>query len=58
MSGLSILKRAECQSVKILGLDDLPHQDDDNHVEKVRAVIHGNHRLTVQEVADDVANSV
>ena len=26
MSGLSVLKRAECRSVKIPGLDDLPHQ--------------------------------
>ena len=26
MSDLSVLKRAECQSVKIPGLDDLPHQ--------------------------------
>jgi len=26
MSGLSFLKRAEFQSVKIPGLDDLPHQ--------------------------------
>ena len=26
VSGLSVLKRAECRSVKIPGLDDLPHQ--------------------------------
>jgi hypothetical protein len=26
MSGLSVFKRAECRSVKIPGLDDLPHQ--------------------------------
>jgi len=26
MSGLSSLKRAECRSVKIPGLDKLPHQ--------------------------------
>ena len=26
MSGLSVLKRAECRSVKIPGLDDIPHQ--------------------------------
>ena len=26
----------------------------DNHVERVRAVIHGNRRLTVREVADEV----
>jgi len=26
----------------------------DDHVEKVRAVIRGNHRLTVREVADEV----
>ena len=27
MSGLSVLKRAECLSVKIPGLDDLPHHE-------------------------------
>jgi hypothetical protein len=26
MSGLSVLKRAECRSVKMPGQDDLPHQ--------------------------------
>jgi hypothetical protein len=26
VSGLSVLKRAECRSVKVQGLDDLPHQ--------------------------------
>jgi len=29
-----------------------------NHVERVRAVIRGNHRLTVQEVADEVGISI
>ena len=29
----------------------------DNHVKRVRAVIHGNRRLTVREVADEVGNS-
>ena len=31
---------------------------DDNHVERVRAVIRGNRRLTVQEVADEVGISI
>ena len=30
----------------------------DDHVEKVRAVIHGNRRLTVREVADEVGISI
>jgi len=30
----------------------------DNHVKRVRAVIHGNRRLTVQEVADEVGISI
>ena len=56
MSGLSILKRAECQSVKIPGLDDLPHQQ--MTISRVHAVIHGNHCLTVQEVADEVGINI
>jgi len=56
MSGLSILKRAECWSVKIPGLDDIPHYHD--HVERVCTVIRGNHHLTVQEVADEVGISI
>jgi len=31
---------------------------DDDHVERVRAVIHGNRRLTVREVADEVGISI
>ena len=31
---------------------------DNDHVERVRAVIHGNHRLTVREVADKVGISI
>jgi hypothetical protein len=30
----------------------------DDHVGKVRAVIRGNHRLTVREVADEVGVSI
>ena len=30
----------------------------DDHVERVRAVIRGNRRLTVREVADDVGTSI
>jgi len=58
MSGLSVLKRAECRSVKIAGLDDLPTSTNDDHVEIVRAVIRGNRRLTVREVADEVGISI
>jgi transposase len=31
---------------------------DDDHIERVRAVIRGNRRLTVQEVADEVGISI
>jgi len=31
---------------------------DDDHVEKVRAVIRGNRRLTIREVADEVGISI
>ena len=51
------LKRAECRSVKIPGLDDLPHQQITT-VSRVCAVIRGNRRLTVREVADEVGISI
>jgi len=56
MSGLSALKRAECRSVKIPGPDDLPHQQTTT-MSRVHAVIRGNRRLTVREVADEVGIS-
>jgi len=57
MSGLSILKRAECQLVKIPGLDNLLHKQATN-ISTVCAVIRGNCRLTFQEVADEVGISI
>jgi hypothetical protein len=56
MSGLSILKRAECQLVKIPGLDNLPHQQTTTMFSD-RAVVDGN-SLTDREVADEVGNSI
>jgi hypothetical protein len=56
MSGLSILKRAECWSVKIPGLDDLLHQT--MTMSRVCAVINGNHHLTVQAIADRMGISI
>jgi hypothetical protein len=56
MSGLSILKRAESQLVKIPGLDNLPHQQTTTMLRDC-AVVHGN-SLTVREVADEVGNSI
>jgi len=59
MSGLSVLKRTECRSVSE---DPRPGQPststNDNHVARVHAVILGNRRLTVQEVADEVGISI
>ena len=49
-------KRAECHSVKIPGLDDLPHQQ--MTISRVHAVIHGNRRLTIREVADKVGINI
>ena len=43
------LKRAECRSVKVPGLDELSTSTNDHHVERVRAVIRRNRRLTVRE---------
>jgi len=63
MSSLSVLKREECRSL-FPGLDELPHQQTifhinrDYHVEKFRAVIRGNSRLIVREVADEVGISI
>ena len=57
MSGLSVLKRAECQSVKIPGLDDLPHQQTMTMSTEF-VLIHGNRHLTVREVADEVGISI
>jgi len=57
MSGLSVLKRA------VLVSEDLrpgrpSTSTDDDHVERVRAVIRGNHRLTIREVVDKVGISI
>ena len=57
MSGLSILKRAECQSVKIPGLDDLPHQQR-RPCRETSCCDLWNRRLTVREVADEVGISI
>ena len=57
MSGFRVLKRAEYRSVKIPGLDDLPCQQTTT-MSRVRAVIRGNRRLTVREVADKVGISI
>ena len=43
--------------MKIPGLDDLPHQQTTT-MSRVHAVIHGNRRLTVQEVADEAGISI
>jgi transposase len=44
-----------------VGEDPRPGQPstlaNDDHVERVRAVIHGNHYLTVREVADNWASA-
>jgi hypothetical protein len=53
MSGFSVLKRAECRSVKIPDLDDLPRQQMSTK-SRVRAAIRGNRRLTFREVAEEV----
>ena len=57
MSGFSVLKRAECRLVKIPGLDELPRQQTTT-MSRVCAVIRGNRRLTVREVADEVGISI
>jgi AraC-like DNA-binding protein len=44
--------------VKTPGLDDIPPSTNDDHVERVRAVICGNRRLTVQDVSDEVGISI
>ena len=54
MSGLSILKRA----LKIPGLDDPSTTPNDDHVDRIPAVIRGNRRLTIREVADEVGISI
>ena len=56
MSGLSVLKRAECRSAKIPSLDEIPHQQTTT-MSRVRAVIRVNRRLTVRAVADEVGIS-
>ena len=57
MSCLNFLKKAECRSVKMPGVDDLPdHQT--TTMSRVRAVIRGNRRLTDREIADEVGNSI
>jgi len=57
MSGLSVLKMADSA-----GEDPRPGRTstltNEDHVERVRAVIHGNRRLTVREVADEVGVSI
>ena len=57
MCGLSILKRAECRSVKIPGVYDLPPQQTTTMLREC-AVIRGNHHLTVREVAHEVGISI
>ena len=47
MSGLSVLKRAECRSVKIPRPGRPSTSTNDDHVVTVRAVIRGNRRLTL-----------
>jgi len=54
MSGLSVLKRAECRSVKIPCLYDLPNQQTTITSSGVRAVSRGNRSLSVQEVAAEL----
>jgi len=54
MRDLSFLKRAEYRPVKIPGLDET----NDDRVERVRAVIRENLRLTFREVANEVGISV
>jgi hypothetical protein len=58
MNGLNVLKRAGCRSVKIPGLDEIFTSTNDNRVERVRAVIRENRRLTVGDVADGVGISI
>ena len=50
MSGLSVSKRVEHHPRR----GQSSTSTDDFHVEKVREVIRGNHRLTVREVAKEV----
>ena len=58
MSGLSVLKRAR------MSVDEDPRpgrpstSTDDDHVQRVRAVIRRNRRLTVREVANEVGISI
>jgi len=57
MSDLRVLKRAECRSVRSQVWTPFTSTNYD-HDEKILAVICGNSRLTVREVADDVGNSI
>ena len=58
MSGLSVLKRAECRSAKIAGLDDLPHQQTTTMSRELVLWFGGNRRLIVREVADEVGINI
>jgi high-affinity K+ transport system ATPase subunit B len=59
MSGLSVLKRAECRSVIIPGLGELSHQQTTtmSRVSREFMLIRGNNRLTARVVADEVGIS-
>jgi len=68
--GVDCMSRTQCyewfkhfkEGRMLVGEDPSPGQPstsiNDNHVERVCAVIHGNHHLTVQEVADEVGISI
>jgi AraC-like DNA-binding protein len=58
MSGLSVLKKGKMSVSEGPRTGRLPTSTNDDRVERVRAVIHGNHHLAVQEVADEVGISI
>ena len=53
MSGLRTLKKVEYRSVKFSGVEALPHKQKTTTSKKIRAVIRGNHHLTLWEFADE-----
>jgi methylphosphotriester-DNA--protein-cysteine methyltransferase len=57
MSGLSVLKMADSAGENPRP-GRTPTSTNEDHVERVRAVIHGKRRLTVREVADEVGVSI
>jgi hypothetical protein len=58
MSGLNILKKGKMSVGEGPRPGRLPTSTNDDCVERVHAVINGNHRLAVREVADEVVISI